>query len=145
MSKVKIDSPAVQSYLGIIQSVINRMAANSSGCKTWCIALVSAIIVIIADKGKPQYVWISIFPVLLFIFLDAYYLSLEIRFRDRYNEFIKKLHEEEAITEDLFIVTPGRGFKIFALATMKALISFSVWPFYLLLIVMMFIMRCWMF
>ena len=144
MLKVKIDSPGVQSYLGILQGVINRMASNSSGCKTWCIALVSAIVVIVADKGKPQFVWISLFPVLLFFFLDSYYLSLEVRFRDRYNDFIQKLHAEDATVEDLFIVTPGKGFKSIAKSTVKAWLSLSVWPFYGLLVTMMFIMRCWM-
>lgn len=143
MPKVKIDSPGVQSYLEILQGVINRMASNSSGCKTWCIALVSAIVVIIADKGKPQLVWISIFPVFLFLFLDSYYLSLEIRFRDRYNGFIKKLHADEATIEDLFIVTPGKGFNSIAKSFIKALFSLSVWPFYGLLVAMMFIMRFW--
>ena len=142
--KVKIDSPGVQSYLEILQGVINRMALNSSGCKTWCIALVSAIVVIIADKGKPQFVWISIFPVLLFLFLDTYYLSLEIRFRDRYNDFIRKLHADDATIEDLFIVTPGRGFRNIAKSSIKALLSPSVWPFYGLLIAMMFIIRFWL-
>src|SRR5438309_795516 len=104
------------------------MASNSSGCKTWCIALVSAIVVIVADKGKPQFVWISLFPVLLFFFLDSYYLSLEVRFRDRYNDFIQKLHAEDATVEDLFIVTPGKGFKSIAKSTVKAWLSLSVWP-----------------
>lgn len=58
MAEVNVESGAVQSYLGILQRVINRMAANSSACKTWCIALVSAIVVITADKGKPVY-WSS--------------------------------------------------------------------------------------
>jgi len=58
MSKiVNLDSPAVQSYLTILQDVIGRMASNSAGAKTWCIALVSAIIVVIADKGEPGYVF----------------------------------------------------------------------------------------
>ncbi len=144
MSKVRIDSPGVQSYLQILQAVINRMAFNSSGCKTWCIALVSAIVVIIADKGKSQYVWISLIPIILFLLLDAYYLSLEIRFRDRYNEFIKKLHDDQANIEDLFMVSPGKGFKYIAKSTTKAILSFSVWPFYVLLVVMMFVIRYWM-
>lgn len=144
MPKVKIDSPGVQSYLEILQGVINRMASNSAGCKTWCIALVSAIIVIVADKGKPRFVWISVFPVLLFLFLDAYYLSLEVRFRDRYNDFIRKLHADEASIEDLYIVTPGEGFRNITRSTIKALFSLSVWPFYGLLIAMMIIMRLWL-
>ena len=144
MTKVNIDSPAVQSYLGILQGIINRMAANSSGCKTWCIALVSAIAVIIADKGKPECVWISIIPIFLFLFLDTYYLGLEKQFRGRYNEFIKKLHTGEAIVDDLFIVTPSKGFWGFIVATLQSLISLSVWPFYVLLAVMLFIVHYWL-
>lgn len=146
MGEISIESPAVQSYLSILQSVINRMAANSSGCKTWCIALVSAIVVIIADKGKPAYVWVSIVPILLFLFLDSYYLGLEKQFRDRYNEFIKKLHSRSATVEDLFIITSDKdkGIQVFFAATGKALISLSVWPFYGLLAGMMFIVRYWL-
>ena len=141
MPKIEIDSTAVQSYLGILQGVINRMAANSSGAKTWCIALVSAMIVIIADKGKPELIWISAFPILLFVFLDAYYLGLEKRFRDRYNEFIQKLHGGTADVEDLFIVTPDHGWRVFASGTGKAVGSLSVWPFYGLLAIMLLLVR----
>lgn len=144
MAEIRIESRAVQSYLSILQSVINRMAANSSGCKTWCITLVSAIIVIIADKGKPAYVWVSIVPILPFLFLDSYYLGLEKQFRDRYNEFIKKLHSGSATAEDLFIITSDKGIRVFFAATGKALISLSVWPFYGLLAGMMFIVRYWL-
>ncbi len=59
MTNITYESPSVQSYLNILQSIISRMAANSSGCKTWCITLVSAIIPIIADKGKPAYLKIK--------------------------------------------------------------------------------------
>jgi len=142
--KIDIESPSVQSYLGILQSIINRMGANSSACKSWCVALVSAIVVITADKGKPEFIMISFFPVFLFIFLDSYYLGLEKRFRDIYNEFIKKLHEGKASVEDLFILTPGKGFEVFFKATGQALISLSVWPFYVLLGVMLIIMRSWL-
>jgi len=141
VTDINVDSPAVQSHLGILQSVINRMAANSSGCKTWCIALVSAIVVILAEQEKPEYVWVSIVPIFLFLFLDSYYLGLENRFRDRYNEFIQKLHTGTVTVEDLFIVTPGKGFKVFAKAILQAVISLSVWPFYGLLVLMLLIVR----
>ncbi len=59
-------------------------------------AIVSAIVVIVADEAKPEYVWLSIVPIILFYFLDSYYLGLERGFRDRYNEFVRKLHEERA-------------------------------------------------
>ncbi len=129
MSEIHVESPSVQSYLGILQGIINRMAANSSGCKTWCVAIVSAILVIVADKGKPEYTWLSIVPIVLFFFLDAYYLGLEHGFRDRYNEFVRRLHGGTATVEDVFIVAPPSGFG----CTARAARSTSVFPFYVLL------------
>lgn len=141
MAVVDYDSPAVQSYLQILQGVINRMAANSAASKTWSIALVSAILVIVADKGNADYAWIALIPIALFLFLDSYYLGLEKRFRDHYNAFIKKVHDRSAIVDDLYIVTPGRGFRVFARSILKSLISLSVWPFYGLLAAMLVIVR----
>lgn len=126
-SEFKENSQAVQSHLTILQSVIQRMAANSSSSKAWCVTLVSAILVIVADKGKPQYAWLAFIPTILFLVLDAYYLSLERGFRNAYNAFIKKLHEQSLQPEDLFVVVPQGGMlRLFFLS----LISFSVWPFY---------------
>jgi hypothetical protein len=76
------DSAAVQSYLNILQGVIARMAANSANCKTRCITLASALLVLIADKGKTNLMAIALIPVLLFCFLDAYYLAQERAFRE---------------------------------------------------------------
>lgn len=142
MSKiVDFESPAVQSYLAILQAVIGRMASNSAGAKTWCIALVSAIIVVVADKGEPAYVWIALFPVALFFLLDAYYLGMERQFRDRYNDFIGKLHEDRAEVEDVFIVTPGGGLTETMKSAASAAGSLSVWPFYFLLALMLLAVR----
>ncbi len=134
----KENSQAVQSHLSILQSIIQRMATNSSSSKAWCITLVSAILVIVADKGKPQYAFIAIIPTLLFLVLDAYYLALEKGFKDSYNEFIDKLHGQKIALDDLFVVTPkGSLFKLF----FKSLASFSVWPFYTTLFFMIFIAK----
>ncbi len=72
-------------------------------------AIVSAILVIVADKAKPEYVWLSIVPIILFYLLDSYYLGLERGFRDRYNEFVRKLHEERASTPQLTEVARENG------------------------------------
>ena len=143
MEKVTFDSPSVQSYLTIIQSVISRMASNSSSCKTWCITLVSAIVVIVADKTKPDYVWISVVPIALFVLLDSYYLSLERQFRDVYNDFIQKLHFGNATVNDVFYVAPKTGVLGSSLQTLKASGSFSIWPFYSLLALMLLVIRAW--
>jgi len=131
-------SQSVQAHLGIMQSVIQRMASNSSSSKAWCITLVSAVLVIVADKGHPEFSWIAIMPTLLFLLLDAYYLSLEKSFRNSYNVFIKKLHDHKLKADDLYLVKPtGSIFKLF----FSSLISFSIWPFYLLLLIMIYATR----
>ena len=120
-------SPSVQTHLGILQSVIQRMAANSGASKTWCITIVSAILVIVADKSKPEFAWIAILPTLLFMCLDTYYLALEKGFRASYNAFVKKLHDGTIEPEDLYSVLPkGSQFKHIC----KSLISFSVCVIY---------------
>lgn len=120
-------SPSVQAHLQILQAVINRMATNSSSCKAWCITLVSAILVIVADKGKPNFAYIALLPTLLFLALDAYYLALEKSFRASYNEFVRKVHAGLAVPDDLFAVQP-RGSE--SMHQRSALASFSVWGFY---------------
>lgn len=143
MSEVNIDSTAVQNYLNLLQAVINRMASNCTGCKTWCITLVSATIVIIADKGKPSYVWIALVPLALFFFLDSYYLGLERRFRALYNDFVHKLHSGTATTTDVYNLTPSGGLCVTVLSTAHSCISLSIWPFYGLLAAMLVVVRLW--
>jgi hypothetical protein len=135
---VNPDSPAVHAYLTMLQAVITRMATNSSSCKTLCITLVSAIIVVIANAGKISFILIGLLPVLLLSLLDAYYLGLEQGFRSTYNEFVKKLHNGEATNKDLFVMIPkSTDSKRFSpiRATAIAFTSFSVYPFYLTLAV----------
>jgi hypothetical protein len=134
------DSTAVQSYLNILQGVVTRMAASSANCKTWCVTLVSAIIVVIADKAKPNYVWIALLPVILFFFLDAYYLGQERSFRAIYNDFIKRLKNGDATASDLFSLIPMKGFNVVKI-TFEAISSFAIYPFYLTLIVLLIIGR----
>lgn len=120
-------SPSVQTHLGIMQNVIQRMASNSSQCKAWCITIVSAILVIVAGKNNPNYVWIALVPTILFLCLDIYYLALEKGFREKYNDFINKVHSGTICTEDLFSVSPLGSMDKHRKAAIK---SFSVWGFY---------------
>ncbi len=95
-----------------------------------------------AEKERPTYIWISAFPIALFLFLDAYYLGLERRFRDLYNVFIKKVHGGGVTVEDVFIVTPGSGGRIL-LSAFLSLFSISVLPFYGFLAAMLMVVRFW--
>jgi len=124
---VNVESPAGKAHLDIMQGVTQRMAANSASCKTWCISLVSAILVVAADKGKPHVVWLALLPTLMFFLLDTYYLAFEKGFRDSYNTFVEKLHSGSAADSDLFkVALEGRV----SAHQWKAMKSLSVWGFY---------------
>lgn len=135
---LKETSPSVHAHLGIIQSVIQRMASNSTSSKAWCITLVSAVLVIVADKGKPNYAWLAVIPTSLFFVLDAYYLALEKGFRDAYNAFIDKLHRGDLMPPDLYAVAPSGSM---AKQFFRSLLSFAVWPFYVTLFVMIYLAK----
>ncbi|WP_292713515.1 hypothetical protein [Nostoc sp. JL34] len=139
-SKVTPDSNAVQSYLNILQGIIMRMATNSANCKTWCVSLVSAILVVIADKNKPNYALIALIPIVLFFLLDCYYLGQERNFREIYNNFVKELHSGEVATDKLFVLKPPKGMNVVNLLFSSSL-SFSVYPFYLTLVLTVIIAR----
>jgi len=131
-------SPSVQTHLGILQGVIVRMASNSTSCKAWCITVVSAVLVIVADKGKPDFALIAFIPNFLFMALDAYYLSMEKGFRNSYNSFVKKIHEASLTAEDLYSVKPeGKTITL----QIEAIKSFSVWGFYLVVALLIALSR----
>ncbi|MDA8622080.1 hypothetical protein N9L48_05465 [Psychrosphaera sp.] len=136
--KINPEAASIQTHLGILQNVIQRMASNSSACKTWCVTLVSAVLVIVADKGKPDYAYIALLPTIMFTTLDVYYLALEKAFRNAYNEFISKLHKRTLMEEDLYSVAPKGDMSNLQLQSLK---SFSVWGFYLSLAVLIFITK----
>lgn len=126
-------SPSVQAHLGIVQAIVQRMAGNSASCKTWCVTIVSAVLVIVADKSNPMLALVALFPTMLFAALDIYYLALEKAFRNSYNVFVHKLHRERIQPEDLFSVSPvGNEWRLRA----EAAKSFSVWGFYIPLLIL---------
>lgn len=137
-SQLSESSPSVQTHLAILQGVIERMAANSNSSKAWCITVVSAILVVVADKNKPDYALLALIPTLLFLALDTYYLAMEKGFRNSYNKFVRKVHDGSLTLDDLYLVNPeGERSRL----QLEALKSFSVWGFYIVLGLLIVIAR----
>ena len=67
--------------IDIIQDIIRRMAFNSFMIKGWAITLV---VVALLLKGTEYQVWIAFIPLLVFWFLDAYFLWQERMYRKLY-------------------------------------------------------------
>jgi hypothetical protein len=129
-------STAVQLHLNIMQSVIQRMASNSANCKAWCITLVSAILVVVADKGIARYAIFAAIPTFLFFLLDAYYLALERCFRRSYNLFVGKVHAGSVASIDFYVVRPIGSLRS---EYLTAIGSFSIWLFYAALAAMILV------
>jgi hypothetical protein len=128
--------------LNILQSIISRMAANSTNCKMWSVTLLSAIMVLFLTTNDNLNLnkIIILIPILPFMFLDAFYLGLERHFVDEYNkEFVS------CETANVSIITKNTGWRRLK-STLKALSSFSVWGFYLILCltisIILFIIGC---
>lgn len=138
ISTLNETSPSVQKHIELLQATIERMASNSSSAKTWCITLVSAVLVTVAGKEKPDFVLIALIPTFLFLALDTYYLALEKGFRNSYSSFVKELHKNLLTSKDLYhIRSKGDQTKL----QIEAFKSFSVWGFYSLLGVLIFLVR----
>lgn len=124
------DDSSVQMYLTILQGIKNRLAGNSASCKTWCITIVAAILVLALDKSKPGAALVGLIPVVFLFLLDAYYLSLERDIRDIYNSFVEDLHAGTASETRVYSVKPEEGCWHRVGSVAGCCISLSVAPFY---------------
>jgi len=68
--------------IDIIQGIINRMAHNSFMIKGWAITLV---VVALLLQGTKYQILLAFIPLLVFWFLDAYFLWQERMYRKLYN------------------------------------------------------------
>jgi hypothetical protein len=68
--------------IDLIQDIIKRMANNSFLIKGWTITLVVASLLL---KGPRYQAWIAFIPLLMFWFLDAYFLWQEKMYRELYS------------------------------------------------------------
>ena len=109
-------------HLKMIQDVIKRMANNSLQIKCWCLAIVSASIVL----SRSSLIVACILPVVLFCYLDVNYLSLERSYRDLYDEVRAK---DETDIDFSMRFTPSSKWKSFK--------SWSIWPFYGLMVALL--------
>jgi len=82
---MNMDKESLKEYMlkeiELIQDIIKRMAFNSFMIKGWAITLV---VVALLLKGTNYQVWIAFIPLLVFWFLDAYFLWQERLYRKLY-------------------------------------------------------------
>lgn len=76
-------------YLQMMQENITRMASNSANAKTWMVTIVAAFLAIGCQIDELGY-WLllALIPILVFWYIDAFYLRLERQIRNREQQFI---------------------------------------------------------
>lgn len=80
-------------HLEMIQGIINRMASNSFALKGWAVTLVAGIFALASKDADKIYFLVAYIPIVIFWFLDSYYLLLERRFRSLYDK-VRNLSED---------------------------------------------------
>jgi hypothetical protein len=73
-------------HMEFLQAAVARMASNSFLAKGWSITLTTALLALAVKEAGARFALIGLLPILLFAMVDAYYLSLERGFRDRFKE-----------------------------------------------------------
>lgn len=96
-------------YLSMLQSNIERMAGNSSNCKSWMVTVVSALMALQCTiNALNGWILLGILPILLFWYLDVYYLHLERGMRNLETVFLNMFRDEdfEKYDKNLFNFKP---------------------------------------
>ena len=111
-------------HLAFIQDVITRMNSNSFSLKGLMITIIAALVALtVNDTNKGNTVFnlgIALLLVLIFWFLDAYYLKKERQYRKLYEEAVRDKAELYKMTADDYYV-----------CYFEVLLSKTMWPLYL--------------
>lgn len=121
-------------HLELIQNIITRMNNNSFQIKNWSVITISAIFTILISQKNFYFLLVTLLPISLFWFLDAYYLMQERKFRGLYN---KVLHGDKDLK--LFEMNTN-SFNGNQYRYCKALISKTIWNFYITMIIIIIVL-----
>jgi hypothetical protein len=112
-------------HLAMVQGIVGRLAGYSAAVKNFSVTLLAGVLVAAIAEGKTAFLWIAVIGAVLFALMDAYYLAMEKAYR--------RLHEE--VSARPLADADQLGLKRGSIHLGSALRSWSVWPFYLTLIV----------
>lgn len=140
------DNSAVQAHISMLQGIINRLSDKSANCKSWCVGIISAIFVLFFSTEKininNDLYWMYYTPVLLFLFLNCYYLGQERQFVKKQTDFIDNINNGKFEPKEIYLgkkhIRDNRSIiciffcklKDDLLSTIGAFFSFSIIIFY---------------
>lgn len=128
-------------HLEFIQNIITRMNTNSFQIKGLSITIVSILLAVYISVNNLEFILITIFPLILFWFLDTYYLNQERKFRGLYNDILNgNKHNLKPFEMRIDLYKNGK-FSFYS-----TLFSKTIWTLYIPVIVIMlliyFYLKC---
>ena len=115
-------------YLGMLQDVINRMGYKSFLIKGWAFVLITVFAALLIREGNPLSIAVVLAVLMAFLWaLDAYFLSLERKYRELYERVRKN---EQEINFDMSVPKHTQPYS----DMWHAFFSKTLVPFYLLLL-----------
>ena len=131
------DHSSVVAYLEFLQNVISRMGGNSANIKALIAVVYTIFITILIAVQELNGSWgVGLIIGVVGLIMDTYYLAFERMYRKRYNNFVKKLNENQIDEKEIYNMNPKNTdlkYEVFAVM-LEAVRSFSVIGFYILFI-----------
>ena len=123
-------------YLEAIQRVVDRLSNISFILKGWAVSLVAGLMALAAGGSNQGFVLIAYIPIVVFWFLDAYFLMMERQYR--------QLFEKNAdFSQELKRFTLKRGkatFTVFAEAALSTTMLLTYIPLVGATLIVMFVL-----
>lgn len=122
-------------HLDYIHNTINRMSNNSFLIKGWTISIVSVLFVFSDDKMNGKFLGIAIIAVVIFWYLNGFFLQQERKFRALYDKV--RIQQENEV--DFSMSTTD--FKNGKYSLLSSIFGKTIWPLYLTIIFMIIIAK----
>lgn len=89
-------------HLEFIQGAINRMASNSFQIKGFTVAVVAILGSLYTANREYFCILSALLATILFALIDAYYLQLERKYRQLYDESVKMMDNDSLSLEEIY-------------------------------------------
>ena len=123
-------------HIEMVESIIQRMGQNSFSLKEWTMTLIVAICAFSAAGSERRFALVASAPIIVFWFLDSFYLQKERQYRELYNRIIR--HDVSTFSMDISSIKEENTKYI------KCLFSITEWLFYGVCIVAIIIVFVWL-
>ncbi len=120
-------------HLDYIHNTINRMSNNSFLIKGWTISVISIIFIFSDDEKNGNFLLISFVAVLIFWYLNGFFLQQERKFRALYDK-VRKLSEN-----DIDFSMSTKEFKKGKYHLISGIFGKTIWPLYVAILIMIFL------